>query len=175
MQGTVINDDDTFKPMKDLTIKRRSKLRSKDARKIIAWIVDEWGTKEDLRGMESGSLDGQTAYLIDGKIIGVEEKGGFMITLKGVMELKPTKKWVTVDMGAVRFLANGADVMAPGIVDADDGIEVDDLVWVRDERNKRPLSIGRALKNGNDMKSGSSGKVISTLHYVGDPIWNAEI
>jgi PUA domain protein len=159
--------------MRELTVKRRSRLRSKDMKKILAWIRDEWGTDiPDGMEMETASIDGQTSYIVNGKVIGLEEKGGFMLTLKGVMELQPAKKWVTVDMGAVKYLANGADVMAPGIVEADGGIEVDDIVWVRDERNLRPLCIGKALMNGSEMGPADSGKAIKTLHYVGDPIWN---
>ncbi|MFO8051135.1 MAG: PUA domain-containing protein [Thermoplasmatota archaeon] len=161
--------------MKDLFLKRRSRLRSKEARRIVEWIKDEWGIERYPEELESGNLEGKEAYVLDGRIIGLEEKGGFMITLKGVLELKPTKRWITVDMGAVRFLANGADVMAPGIIDADVDISIDDLVWVRDEKNGRPLCIGRALIPGADMKDSDSGKAVRTIHYVGDPIWNAHV
>jgi PUA domain protein len=159
--------------MRELTVKRRSRLRSKDMKKVLAWMEEEWGIgiPEDME-METCSVDGQQSYVVNGKIVGMEEKGGFMMTLKGIMELKPTKRWVTVDMGAVRFLANGADVMAPGIVEADPGIEEGDIVWIRDERNLRPLCVGRALIPGSEMGPKDSGKAVKTLHYVGDPIWN---
>lgn len=161
--------------MRDLSLKRRSRLRSKETKRIIEWIKDEWGIQICPKELESGSLDGKEAYVLNGKIIGMEEKGGFMLTLRGVMELKPTRRWVTVDMGAVRFLANGADVMAPGILETDPGIETNDLVWVRDEKNGRPLCIGRALIPGSDMKGADSGKAVRTIHFVGDPIWNASV
>lgn len=162
--------------MKDLVLKRRAKLRSKDAKKIKAWMEDEWGiTMDPGTDMETGSLGGKTSYIVRGKIIGVEEEGGFLLTLHGIMELSPSKKFVTVDMGAVKFLANGADVMSPGIVEADINIEKDDIVYVRDVKNKRPLCVGRALINGPDMISSDSGKAIKTLHFVGDEIWNAAL
>ncbi|HEW93047.1 MAG TPA: RNA-binding protein, partial [Thermotogaceae bacterium] len=34
----------------------------------------------------------------------------------------------------------------------------------------KALAIGRALVSGSDM-IGDSGKVIKTIHYVGDAIW----
>lgn len=105
----------------------------------------------------------------------MEDEGRFLLTLRGILELKPSKKWVTVDMGAVRYLANGADVMAPGITDADPGIEIDDMVWVRDEKNLRPLCVGRALMPGAMMGPSGSGKAVKTLHFVGDPIWNTVV
>ncbi|MGA1792820.1 MAG: PUA domain-containing protein [Thermoplasmatota archaeon] len=162
--------------MKELSVKHRARLRSKESKKVLAWIQEEWGVADvDEIDLESGTLDGRRSYILDGKVIGMEEEGGFMLTLKGILELAPTRKWVTVDMGAVRFLANGADVMAPGITEADPDIEKDDLVWVRDERNLRPLCVGRALMPGPEMGPADAGKAIKTLHYVGDPIWNAEV
>jgi PUA domain protein len=93
------------------------------------------------------------------------------LTLKGILKYHPRNRWVTVDMGAVKFVYNGADVMAPGIVNADPTIEKDDLVWVRDERNLQPLAIGKALMSGIEMISANKGKSIETLHYVGDRLW----
>jgi PUA domain protein len=162
--------------MKDLSVKRRSRLRSKDTRKILAWMKEEWGVEgENLQELESGSIEGKGAYILGDEVIGIEEKGGLLLTLKGILKLNPTKKWITVDMGAVRFLANGADVMAPGITEADPSIESGDLVWVRDERNHRPLCVGRSIMSGSEMKAATAGKAVETLHYVGDPIWNIEV
>lgn len=159
--------------MRELIVKRRSRLRSKDVKKILAWMEDEWGIEiPEGMEMETCSIDGQQSYIVNGEIIGLEEKGGLMLTLKGIMDLKPSRKWITVDMGAVRFLANGADVMAPGIVEADPEIEEGDIVWVRDERNLRPLCVGKALIRGSEMGPKDSGKAVKTMHYVGDPIWN---
>lgn len=137
-------------------------------------MEDEWGITIDPGvKMETGSLDGKQAYIVNGRIIGIEEEGGLLLTLHGIMELSPSKKFVTVDMGAVKFLANGADVMSPGIIDADMNIEKDDIVYVQDVNHKRPLCVGRALHSGEEMVKGSSGKSIKTMHYVSDEIWNA--
>jgi PUA domain protein len=81
---------------------------------------------------------------------------------------------VTVDMGAVPHVANGADVMAPGITEADPAIRAGDLVWVRDERNRRPLAVGRALVDGPAMPRGKKGKAVETLHHVGDALWSTD-
>ncbi len=162
--------------MKDLVLKRRTKLRSKDARKILSWMEDEWGISiESGADLETGFLDGKQAYIKGGKIVAIEEKGGLLLTLHGIMDLGPTKKYITVDMGAVRFLANGADVMAPGVVEADPNIEKDELVFIRDINNKRPLCVGKALIHGSEMVPSDSGKAVKTLHYVGDEIWNASL
>lgn len=85
------------------------------------------------------------------------------------------KGYVVVDMGAVRFLANGADVMSPGIVDADPEIERDDIVIVVDEKHHKPLAVGISLISGPEMIKNNSGKAIKTIHHIGDAIWDLEV
>jgi len=92
-------------------------------------------------------------------------------TVRGLLGFPATKRAVTVDMGAVRFIYNGADVMAPGITEADPAIRAEDIVWVRDEKNQRPLAVGRAIMDGPTMAREEKGKAIETLHHVGDEIW----
>lgn len=102
-------------------------------------------------------------------------KGGFYLTLKGLEKYPVDTKYVTVDMGAVPYLANGADIMAPGIIDADVSIEKGDIVWIRDERNLKPLSVGKSSRSGEELKALTKGNVIATIHYVGDDLWTAEL
>ncbi len=79
-------------------------------------------------------------------------------------------KRVTVDMGAVKHISNGADVMAPGIIEVDDDIQKGDNVAIDDEKNNKILAIGEALEKSGGLK-GEEGKVIKTLHYAGDRFW----
>ena len=78
---------------------------------------------------------------------------------------------VVIDMGAVAFVASGADVMRPGIVQIDDVILANSLVAVVDEKNHKPVVVGQALFDASAMRSLFKGKVIKTLHYVGDKWW----
>jgi PUA domain protein len=80
-------------------------------------------------------------------------------------------KKVTVDMGAIKFLINGADVMRPGITNIEEGFDEKDIVIIIDENNKKPISIGQALLDSQEMEKSQGGKVIKNLHYVGDLIW----
>ncbi|KUO41990.1 MAG: hypothetical protein APU95_00485 [Hadesarchaea archaeon YNP_N21] len=79
-------------------------------------------------------------------------------------------KRVIVDMGAVPHVVNGADVMSPGIVRADEGIKEGDIVAVADERHGKVIAIGLALVGGEAMKA-PKGKAVKNLHYVGDDVW----
>jgi PUA domain protein len=93
-------------------------------------------------------------------------------TLKGALELEITTNYVVVDMGAVKFVAKGADIMSPGITEADLNIKEGDFVIIVDETHKKPLAVGKSLISGQEMVENKEGKAIKTIHYIGDKIWN---
>ncbi|MBW3020846.1 DUF1947 domain-containing protein [Candidatus Woesearchaeota archaeon] len=80
-------------------------------------------------------------------------------------------KTITVDMGAIKYVANGSDVMRPGITNINSEIKKDDYVSIIDEQNKRPIAIGKAIFDADELKSQQTGKSILSIHYVGDKIW----
>ncbi len=81
-------------------------------------------------------------------------------------------KKVTVDMGAIKFVCSGADIMRPGIVEVEEEIEEGDIVVVVDVNNKKPLAIGKALLSSDEIRKQGKGKSVKSLHYVGDKIWD---
>ena len=104
-----------------------------------------------------------------------EREGLFFPTIRGILSMDMDRMAVTVDMGAVSFIHNGADVMSAGIVEADPGIREGDIVWVRDVKNRKPLAVGTAPCGGPEMVASSKGKAVRSIHYVGDELWNLEI
>jgi len=77
---------------------------------------------------------------------------------------------VVVDKGAIKFVVNGADIMRPGVVRCDD-FENNSFVVIVDETYGKPLAVGRTLFSSDDLINQTSGKVISSLHFVGDEYW----
>jgi PUA domain protein len=112
--------------------------------------------------------DGREVILINGKPSLLKTSDGVFPTLMSIDRIQP--KRVTVDMGAVPYVAGGADIMAPGVVTADEDIVPGDCVIVVDERHGKQLAIGLALVASPLMKA-SKGKVVKNLHFVGDKIW----
>jgi PUA domain protein len=92
-------------------------------------------------------------------------------TVRGALKLKTKKRTVVVDGGAVKFVAEGADIMCPGVVNADQNIQKGDLVIVTEEAHGKALAIGKALMSGEEMM-GEKGKAVKSLHFVGDKLWN---
>ncbi|MHA2315999.1 MAG: PUA domain-containing protein [Candidatus Hermodarchaeia archaeon] len=78
---------------------------------------------------------------------------------------------VIVDMGAVSHIANGADVMAPGIFDLDKKLVEGNLAVIIDQKNLVPLAVGRMRLSAETILEINKGRAIDTLHYVGDPLW----
>ncbi len=79
-------------------------------------------------------------------------------------------KTITIDMNAVKFIVNGADIMRPGIV-AFDELKKDEIIAIVDEKNRKPLAVGKALVSSDEMKKLDKGKVVKNLHWIGDEIW----
>ncbi len=125
--------------------------------------------------MEKVTLDEYSLILVDGKPLLFEIEGHLFPTVRGALEMELQKRLVTVDKGAIRFVSNGADIMAPGVVGADPEIKEGDLVIIVEETHKKPLAIGRALMEGPQMVEADSGKAIKSITYVGDKLWNMEL
>ena len=81
-------------------------------------------------------------------------------------------KTVVVDMGAVKFVTNGADIMRPGIVKIDSEIEKGNIVRIADVEHNRTLAVGKALYNAEKMEEMNKGKVIKNLHTIQDSVWD---
>ncbi len=79
---------------------------------------------------------------------------------------------VTVDMGAIKHICNGADVMRPGIVRMDE-FSKGAVVTVKDEKYSKYIAVGIALVSSSEAKEMSKGAVIQNMHYVGDELWKA--
>lgn len=157
-------------------LKKRHRLRRKDITRISQSLGKAFGCQvfKESDPVDTAEHEGQEVLFDGSEPVAVILDGEPVLTVKGLMKYKPTKGFVEVDMGAVPYVINGADVMAPGIVAADEAIEPDDLVWIRDTRNKKPLAVGKALITGTEMMSSKKGKAVTTLHHVGDAIWQLE-
>ncbi|MHA1890838.1 MAG: PUA domain-containing protein [Promethearchaeota archaeon] len=83
---------------------------------------------------------------------------------------KISLKKIMIDQPAVPYIADGADIMRPGIVNVDDDIKENELVAVIDEKNKVIIAIGKALYNSEEIRKMEKGKVIKNIHHVGDVI-----
>jgi len=158
----------------DFKIKNRHRLKEKEIKKIIEELKNEFEEYffDEKTTVETGDFEDIKVVFVNGEPCFIYYDDRLLITLLGVNRFHPKKKYVVVDMGAVRFVTNGADVMAPGIIDSDKNINEGDQVWICDERNHKPLAVGIAQMSGEEMVKEKKGKAILMIHYVGDGLWN---
>ena len=161
--------------MADIRIKKRKRMREKEVKALASQLTEVFGVdvfteKDAVDIAESTDFD---LIFVNNDILGIIYEDKPFLTVRGILKYKPEKRAVTVDMGAVPYVTNGADVMGPGIVEADQSVSEGDLVWIRDIKNKVPLAIGVALRDGAGLSAKEKGKAIKTLHNVGDKLWKS--
>ena len=115
--------------------------------------------------------DGSTVYLFFKEAILARKKDVLFPTLinSAITDLPSA----LVDMGAIPFVCNGADVMAPGIMGIEGEFDKGGILVIRDVKHGKALGIGVALFPSGEMRGLKKGKAIVNLHHVGDKIWES--
>lgn len=159
-----------------MEVKSRHHLRSDEIDALCSAIESGLGVEIEGDSFEFVELedDAFDLVLIDGDPLACYIHDEPFLTVAGANAFPPESGLVTVDAGAVSFVSNGADVMRPGIVEADGSIEPGDLLAIEEETHGKVLAIGRALVAGSAML-GDSGKVVESIHHVGDELYNVSL
>jgi PUA domain protein len=77
---------------------------------------------------------------------------------------------VEVDMGAVKFMCKGANLMRPGIKKFTE-FEKDKLVCIVEETHHKFLAVGKSVVSSSELENMEKGEVIQNLHYISDKFW----
>ena len=138
----------------------------------LAIVFPKWDLLESARDFDEVTVGEDAVYFVDGAPLIVRTKVGLLPSLRftKAIDLLPH---VVVDMGAVAHIANGADVMRPGIRDLRGDFGKGNLVVIVDEKFGKPIALGLAEVDSMEMKRVSKGKVIRSVHYVGDELWKS--
>jgi PUA domain protein len=157
-------------------IESRSFLKRKQKKHFLTKIddINDLNLKQDISSksqIEQFKTEEYTIYIIDGKPLFAEsEETFFPVLFNEKISLLPK---IVVDMGAISYICNGANIMVPGIVRIEEEFKEKDLIIILDEKNKKPVAVCQALFNSETIRSFRKGKVSKNLHYVGDRIWNS--
>ena len=155
---------------------RRYSVKSKEAKQILNEISERlkineevlFGSKVKLEVVEA---DVGKIYLVNGKPLFFKVGEKLLPTLLFQNFASQAPK-IVVDMGAVPYVCNGADIMAPGIVRVEGEFSKGDLVLIVDEKHGKPLALGESLYDAESARKTKQGVVVKTLHFVSDKIWN---
>ena len=72
---------------------------------------------------------------------------------------------VEVDMGAVKFMCKGANLMRPGIKKFTEFVK-DKLVCIVEETHHKFLAVGKSVVSSSELENMEKGEVIQNLHYI---------
>ena len=159
-----------------MDVKSRHHLRSDEIDELASSLADHLGVEldgDDYERVEFTDVD-REVVLVDGEPLVASFDGDLFLTVRGANEYPPRNHVVTVDSGAISFVSDGANVMRPGIVEATDDIESGDLVVVVEAQHGKALAVGRTEAPGEEMV-GDSGKVVESLHHVGDDLYEFHV
>ena len=81
--------------------------------------------------------------------------------------------YVKVDMGAIKFVCKGANVMRPGITKFSD-FESGEIVCVIEESQNKFLAVGKAEMSSKEAEGSRNGEVIKNMHYISDDFWETK-
>ncbi|QCS41522.1 RNA-binding protein [Natrinema versiforme] len=155
-----------------MQVKSRHHLRSDAVSDLEETLEEQLGVSPEGDAYERVEFEDTDweVVLIDGEPQVAAFGDDLFLTVRGANAYEPEKRLVTVDAGAVSFVSDGADVMRPGITDATEDISPDDLVVIAEESHGKVLAVGRARVDGAEM-AGDEGKVVDSLHHVGDDLY----
>ena len=158
----------------ELVVKKRRPINKKEARFIKEGILTAHSLDMPIKAgkYEIAKIDNFDVLISKGNIIALIKDKLVHLTVRGLLTNSVETGWVQVDMGAVPFVCNGANVMSAGINNVSPEIIKGQYVWIREENHHKPLAIGLALMDAKEMVTSEKGKAIKSLHYIGDKIWN---
>ena len=115
--------------------------------------------------------DRMDEIIVDGEVLGSIRfeldtlKWVLLLRVEGARRLFQTntlsalKGWVVLEQGAVTFILGGANLLAPGVLDADPGIQEKDEVVILDP-NGQVVATGRARMSGERMRERPKGVAV---------------
>ena len=148
-------------------------LSKRDTALLVKRIEASWPTNivPKTKTIKEYQIDGDESFYKSDEFTAVQVgKEKSIVPFLGDAALLARFPSVTVDMGAVRFVCNGAKVARPGIT-AFVPFKKGDIVVIKDEVHGKPLAVGIALIDSDKAIEEQKGHVIQTLHYISDKIW----
>ena len=127
---------------------------------------------DSAKNFDEHTVGEDVIYSVDGKPLIMRTRNRLLPSLK-FEEVINSLPHIIVDMGAVAHIANGADIMRPGVKDVHSDFPKGALVVIVDEKYGKPIALGLTEVDSSEMRLMSKGKVIGNVHYVGDELWKS--
>jgi len=149
----------------------KSNLISKSETSTLLKIVSErWGIEfPKIKNLKVHQIS-DDAQIITGKGIKILKIDDDYLPFLSETETLEKFPNIVVDMGAVKFMCKGANVMRPGIKKFTE-FEKNKLVCIVEESQHKFLAVGRALVSSTELENMEKGEVLKNIHYISDKFW----
>jgi|TARA_B100001750_G_scaffold40113_1_gene29093 PUA domain protein len=141
-----------------------------ETNQILKSVSTEWRQElPKIKNLKVYFIDEHTQLMTGNKITVLKINDSYLPFLDQteVLEKFPN---VMVDMGAVKFMCKGANVMRPGIKKYTE-FSKGDVVCIVEESQHKFLAVGKAVTDSSELDDMKKGEVIKNLHYVSDKCW----
>ena len=141
-----------------------------ETNQILKSVSTEWRQElPKIKNLKVYFIDEHTQLMTRNKITVLKINDSYLPFLDQteVLEKFPN---VMVDMGAVKFMCKGANVMRPGIKKYTE-FSKGDVVCIVEESQHKFLAVGKAVTDSSELDDMKKGEVIKNLHYVSDKCW----
>jgi malignant T-cell-amplified sequence len=149
----------------------KSNLISKsETNTVLKNVTEQWGIElPKIKNLKVHQIE-NNAQIITGKGIKILRIDDDYLPFLSETEMLERFPNVMVDMGAVKFMCKGANVMRPGIKKNTE-FEKDKLVCIVEESRHKFLAIGKSMVSSAELENMDKGEIIKNMHYISDKFW----
>jgi len=152
----------------------KSNLISKsETSKILEQINSQWKIELPKQKNVKTHDVNEKGFIITGNGITAVKIGEVILPFLDDIPILEKFPYVTVDMGAVKFVCKGANIMRPGITKFSD-FESGEIVCVVEESQNKFLAVGKAEMSSKELEDTKKGEVIKNMHYISDIFWESK-
>ena len=137
---------------------------------LLKIVSEKWKIDiPKIKNLKVYEIDNETQLITGGEIKILKIKDDYLPFLSENSTLKKFP-YVQVDMGAVKFMCNGANLMRPGIKKFSE-FSKNDIVCIVEESQNKFLAVGKSEVDSSELEDMERGEVLKNLHYISDKSW----
>ncbi len=150
-------------------------LSKREVHDITGQISKSWPTNSvgAIKNLQAYVIDGNKRLLVGNNLVAIQLAPDLVIPHLTQHDLLDHFASVQVDMNAVKFVCNGANIMRPGITDFTTFKE-SEIVLVKDQTHKKELAVCISLVNDVTGRKMERGVVLNNIHHIGDVYWETK-
>ena len=150
-------------------------LSKREVHDITGQVSKSWPTNSigAIKNLQAYVIDGNKRLLVGNNLVAIQLAPDLIIPHLTQHDLLNHFASVQVDMNAVKFVCNGANIMRPGITDFT-SFKESEIVLVKDQTHKKELAVCISLVDDVTGRKMEKGIVLNNIHHIGDVYWETK-